>query len=137
MLWLNKVRRYIESELKRYPKLVVVGDFNIAPADDDVHDPKSWEGSVLVSAAEREAYQALLDLGLYDSFRHFNRDEQAFSWWDYRAAGFRRNHGARIDHVLLSELLLSTCRDVVIDKEPRRHERPSDHAPVIASLILS
>lgn len=137
LAWLTEVRRYIESELKSHPNLVVVGDFNIAPADNDVHDPKSWEGSVLVSPAEREAYQDLLSLGLHDSFRHGHQDEQEFSWWDYRAGGFRRNHGARIDHVLLSAPLLATCHDVVIDKEPRRHERPSDHAPVIASLLLN
>lgn len=135
--WLAEVRRYIETQLKIYPNLAVVGDFNIAPADNDVHDPKSWEGSVLVSPAEREAYQALLQLGLHDSFRHLYQEVQEFSWWDYRAGGFRRNHGARIDHVLLSTPLLAICHEVVIDKEPRRHERPSDHAPVVASFTYS
>ena len=134
--WLVAVRRYIEIELKAYPNLVVVGDFNIAPCDIDVHDPKVWEGSVLVSPAEREAYQALLQVGLNDSFRHLYPEVQVFSWWDYRAGAFRRNHGVRIDHVLLSAPLLAICQEVVIDKQPRSHERPSDHVPVIIKLAL-
>ena len=132
--WLAGIQQYIEEQLKNFPKFAVVGDFNIAPADLDVHDPIAWEGSVLVSLRERQAYQALLSLGLHDSFRHLYQDEQAYSWWDYRAGGFRRNHGVRIDHVLLSSALLSGCSKVEIDKQPRGHERPSDHAPVIATL---
>ena len=132
--WLAGVQQYVAEQLKNFPKFAVVGDFNIAPADKDVHDPIAWEGSVLVSPREREAYQALLNLGLHDSFRHLYQDEQAYSWWDYRAGGFRRNHGVRIDHVLLSPTLLSACSKVEIDKQPRSHERPSDHAPVIATL---
>jgi exodeoxyribonuclease III len=128
--WLSHVTAAIKQALLVYPKLVVLGDFNIAPEDCDVHDPARWAGSVLVSPPERAAYQALLDEGLIDSFRLFEQPEKAFSWWDYRAAGFRRNHGLRIDLVLLSEALKQACSESQIDTEPRGHERPSDHAPV-------
>jgi exodeoxyribonuclease-3 len=136
LAWLSGMQRYLHDQRTLYPQLAVVGDFNIAPADKDVYDPVAWEGSVLVSSAERSAYQALLDLGLHDSFRHLYQEAQEYSWWDYRAGAFRRNNGVRIDHILLSDQLLSACQTVVIDKEPRRHERPSDHAPVLASLDL-
>ncbi len=132
--WLLHVTAFIKAELKRHPKLVVLGDFNIAPEDADVHDPAAWAGSVLVSPRERAAYQALLAEGLTDSFRLFEQPEKAFSWWDYRAAGFRRNHGLRIDLVLISEALKAICTESQIDIEPRGHERPSDHAPVWVSL---
>lgn len=135
--WLAAIEADLAQQLKQYPKLVVVGDFNIAPADVDVHDPLAWEGSVLVSAAERQAYQSLLALGLHDSFRQLYPNEVAYTWWDYRAAAFRRNHGVRIDHVLLSQPLLADCCGVVIDKEPRRHERPSDHVPVVVEFDLA
>ena len=137
LAWLAAIERYIADQLKSYSKLAVVGDFNIAPADNDVHDPKLWEGSVLVSSLEREAYQSLLKLGLYDSFRHLYPHEKGYSWWDYRAGAFRRNHGVRIDHVLLSGSLMPICHEVLIDKQPRSHERPSDHAPVLATLSLN
>jgi exodeoxyribonuclease III len=133
--WLEHLNAYIREELKRYPKLVLLGDFNIAPEDSDVHDPARWAGSVLVSPKERAAYQALLDAGLVDSFRLFEQEEQAFSWWDYRAGGFPRNHGLRIDLVLLSEALKASCSESSIDVEPRRAERPSDHAPVWVSCM--
>lgn len=132
--WLEKIREYIAEQLKIYPRLLVLGDFNIAPEDIDVHDPDAWEGKVLVSAPEREALQAIMNLGLKDSFRALSPEEQCFSWWDYRAAGFRRNLGLRIDHVLLSEPLMQECKQAVIDVEPRRWERPSDHAPVWVGL---
>lgn len=132
LVWLSHLRAFIQQQLLVYPKLAVVGDFNIAPSDRDVHLPEAWEGSVLVSPAEREAYFDLLALGLTDTFRHRNPDIQQFSWWDYRAASFRRNHGARIDHILLSDSLIQACTDVGIDREPRRVERPSDHTPVWA-----
>ena len=130
LAWLEAVTVWIKAELMRYPNLVVLGDFNIAPEDKDVHDPAHWAGSVLVSPAERAAYQALLALGLEDSFRLFEQPDNTFSWWDYRAAGFRRNRGLRIDLVLLSEALKSACIQSEIDVEPRRQERPSDHTPV-------
>jgi len=132
--WLEHVTTFIQEELVRYPNLVVVGDFNIAPDDRDVHNPARWEGSVLVSPPERTAYQTLLRLGLFDSFRLFEQPSHTFSWWDYRAAGFRQNHGLRIDLLLLSEALKVRCIESQIDKAPREAERPSDHAPVWVML---
>ncbi len=134
--WLQKVTAFIQLQLQLYPKVAVVGDFNIAPDDRDVHDPLEWQGCVLVSPAEREAFSGLLSLGLHDSFRNFEQEEKLFSWWDYRAAGFRRNRGLRIDHVLLNKELNTLCRQSKIDKEPRKVERPSDHAPVWVELDL-
>ncbi|HAU1515278.1 TPA: exodeoxyribonuclease III [Legionella pneumophila] len=134
--WLNKVTRFIQHQLSIYSKVAVVGDFNIAPEDRDVHDPVEWEGCVLVSPAERQAFLKILELGLHDSFRNFAQEDKAFSWWDYRAAAFRRNRGLRIDHVLLSHELNALCRQSKIDKEPRKVERPSDHAPVWVELEL-
>lgn len=136
LMWLNHVTEFIQQQLQCYPKLAVVGDFNIAPADCDVHDPKAWEGQVLVSEPERRAFAGLIALGLNDSFREAMPETQLFSWWDYRAAGFRRNLGLRIDHILLSDALHQECVNVGIDVEPRRAERPSDHAPVWALLNL-
>ncbi len=135
--WLEQVTEFIQDQLAHYEQVAVVGDFNIAPEDRDVHDPKEWEGSVLVSAAEREAFQTMLRLGLHDSFRCFFQNEDIFSWWDYRAAGFRRNRGLRIDHILLNQRLKELCTHSAIDKEPRKSERPSDHAPVWVELALS
>lgn len=132
--WLEHVTAFLQEELVRYPKLVVVGDFNIAPDDRDVHNPTRWEGSVLVSPPERAAYQKLLAQGLFDSFRLFDQPNHAFSWWDYRGAGFRQNHGLRIDLLLLSEALKIRCIESNIDTEPRASERPSDHAPVWVML---
>ncbi len=130
LTWLPAVTAFIQQQLIQYPRVAVVGDFNIAPEDRDVHDPREWEGCILVSPLERQAFSELLALGLYDSFRNFTQDEQLFSWWDYRAAGFRRNRGLRIDLILLSDALNKDCLVSAIDKEPRRAERPSDHAPV-------
>lgn len=132
--WLQKVTAFIHQQMSLYPKVAVVGDFNIAPEDRDVHDPVAWQGSVLVSPAERAAFTQLIQHGLFDSFRNFIQEDNTFSWWDYRAAAFRRNRGLRIDHILLSKELNSLCRQSVIDKEPRKTERPSDHAPVWVEL---
>lgn len=137
MLWLERVTAFIEQQLIQYPKLAIVGDFNIAPEDRDVHDPQEWEGCILVSPPEREAFQRLLAMGIVDSFRLFPQEEQIFSWWDYRAAGFRRGRGLRIDHVLLSNVLANSCLASQIDKNPRKSERPSDHAPVWVELDLN
>lgn len=129
--WLNAVHDWIEDELTRHPHLVVLGDFNIAPDDRDVHDPVVWnDDSILTSAAERAALSKLLSLGLHDSFRLHNGEAGHFSWWDYRMAGFRRNLGLRIDLVLISEALKSRAMASGIEREPRTWERPSDHAPV-------
>ena len=132
--WLAALAGWLREELQRHPQLALLGDFNIAPDDRDVHDPVAWQGQILCSESERAAYRALLDLGLTDAFRLFEQPEKSFSWWDYRMMGFRRNHGLRIDHILLSPALAERCRACSIDKAPRRLERPSDHAPVIAEL---
>ena len=134
--WLDKLASYLKKQLQEHKNLVVVGDFNIAPEDRDVHDPEAWKGSVLVSEPERAALQKLFDLGLHDSFRLFEQDEKLYSWWDYRAAAFRRNMGLRIDHILCSDALKKKCTASYIDKEPRKLERPSDHAPVVAEFDL-
>ncbi|HET7201243.1 MAG TPA: exodeoxyribonuclease III [Burkholderiales bacterium] len=132
--WLAAFRCWLEEELRRTPLLAALGDYNIAPADEDVHDPKKWEGQVLCSPREREAFRDLLALGLKDSFRMFAQNEKSFSWWDYRMNAFKRNLGLRIDHILLSSGLASRCRACTIDVEPRRLQRPSDHAPIMAEL---
>lgn len=128
--WLTHVTAYIKQQQGLYPRIAVVGDFNIAPEDCDVYDPKAWVGCILVSAPERQAFMDILALGFHDSFRNFTQEPELFSWWDYRAAGFRRNKGLRIDHVLLSDALNAHCLASHIDREPRKAERPSDHAPV-------
>ncbi len=132
--WLDALHNWLQTELIKYPGMALLGDFNIAPEDRDVHDPKAWEGSVLVSPEERAAYRGILDLGFRDSFRLFEQNEKAYTWWDYRMNAFRRNMGLRIDHVLLSEALAQKCIDCRIDLIPRKKERPSDHAPVIAEV---
>ena len=132
--WLEALERWLRDSLLKNRDLVVLGDFNIAPEDRDVHDPAAWEGNVHVSPAERAAYRQLLDAGLVDVFRRFEQDEKSYSWWDYRAAAFRRNHGLRIDLILASAALAERCRGSRIDREPRRAERPSDHTPVIAEF---
>ena len=135
--WLDALIAWIKDELARYPRLALLGDYNIAPEDRDVHDPAAWVGNVLVSEPERERFRALESLGLNDAFRLFEQPEKSFSWWDYRAAGFRRNLGLRIDHILLSAPLAGKCTACSIDKEPRKLERPSDHTPVWASLAIA
>lgn len=132
--WLATLRDFLEAEMARHDNLVVLGDFNIAPADADVHDPEKWGEAILCSPLERKALTALLDLGLTDVFREFEQAEKTFSWWDYRAAGFRRNAGLRIDLILSSDPLTRCCKASYVDKEPRAWERPSDHAPVVAEF---
>jgi exodeoxyribonuclease-3 len=132
--WLAALEKYLAGEMKAHPRLALLGDYNIAPEERDVHDPKLWQGRVLFSDPERAAFQRLIKRGLVDVFRRFDQPEKSFSWWDYRAAGFRRNHGLRIDHILCSPALASQCRACSIDVEPRKHERPSDHAPVMAEF---
>lgn len=134
--WLGALSQWLREELARYPKLIVVGDYNIAPEDRDVHDPKQWEGQILCSEPERAAYQRLLGLGLHDSFRLFEQAEKSFTWWDYRMNGFKRNLGLRIDHILVSAAIVQRCKACAIDLAPRKLERPSDHAPVVAELDL-
>lgn len=134
LAWLQALERWLETELQQYPRLAVLGDYNIAPADADCHDPAAWEGQVLVSTPERAAFQRLLGLGLHDSFRLFNTEAGQYSWWDYRMAAFRRNLGMRIDHILVSDALRPLCTQCEIDRAPRKLERPSDHTPVVLTL---
>jgi exodeoxyribonuclease-3 len=134
--WLAALRDYLQAELAQHPQLVVVGDFNIAPRPEDTHDPAVWEGNILCSAPERAAFAALLDLGLQDSFSLLPQAPQTFTWWDYRQAAFRRNLGLRIDHLLVCAPLAARCRSWAVDPAPRRLERPSDHAPVLAEFSL-
>ena len=135
--WLARVHDWLEQEVLRHPRMVVVGDFNIAPEDRDVHDPAAWHEKILCSAPERRAFRDLLALGFSDAFRAFEQPERSFSWWDYRMNGFRRNLGLRIDHILISRALEKSCQACRIDVEPRKRERPSDHAPVVAQLRTS
>ncbi|MCQ8897139.1 exodeoxyribonuclease III [Limnobacter humi] len=132
--WLDALLQDCSQWVKTYPKLALVGDFNIAPDDRDVHDPASWAGQVLCSDEERNRWRALLNLGLTDSFRLFEQPDKTFSWWDYRMLGFQKNKGLRIDHVLLSEALANCCTASIIDRAPRKWEKPSDHAPAIATI---
>ena len=132
--WLAAFSTWLERNLAGHARLAVLGDYNIAPEDRDVHDPKAWEGQVLVSPPERAAFRRLIALGFSDSFRLFEQPEKSYTWWDYRMNGFKRNLGLRIDHILLSPGLAANCASCAIDLEPRRHERPSDHAPVVAEI---
>ena len=135
--WLARINQWLAAELAANDRLVVVGDFNIAPDERDVYDPKAWEGQVLFSAPERQAFQDLLALGLKDSFRLFEQPPASFTWWDYRVNAFKRKMGLRIDHILLSGRLAGACRSSSIDIEPRKNERPSDHAPAIADFATA
>jgi exodeoxyribonuclease-3 len=132
--WLASLHRFIKAEMQEHDKLVVLGDFNIAPADADVHDPEKWGEAILCSPPERKALTDLMDLGLSDVFRKFEHPEKTFSWWDYRAAGFRRNAGLRIDLILTTDSMTERCTASYVDREPRAWERPSDHAPVVAEF---
>lgn len=132
--WLAALGAWLKDELQRHPELALLGDFNIAPEDCDVYDPVAWKDQVLCSEPERDAWRRLLDTGLADAFRLFTQPEKSYSWWDYRMMAYRRNRGLRIDHILLSPPLAQRCRACSIDREPRKLERPSDHAPVLAEL---
>ena len=132
--WLAALRDFLEAAMARHENVVVLGDFNIAPADADVYDPEKWGDAILCSPQEREALGKLIDLGLTDVFRKFDQADGVFSWWDYRAAGFRRNAGLRIDLILTSDNMTQRCTASYVDKEPRAWERPSDHAPVVAEF---
>ncbi|HXZ48556.1 MAG TPA: exodeoxyribonuclease III [Usitatibacter sp.] len=135
--WLDALAQWLAHELAAHPRLAVLGDFNVAPEDRDVHDPLVWEGHVHVSAPERAALKRVLEVGFADAFRLFDQPEKSYTWWDYRMGAFRRNMGLRIDHVLLSPQLARACRSCSIDVAPRKLERPSDHAPVLCELALA
>ena len=134
MAWLAALRDWLAAELAANPQLAVLGDYNIAPEDRDVHDPVEWGEGIHVSPQERAALGALTALGLQDAFRLFEQPEKSYSWWDYRMMGFRRNRGLRIDHILLSPALALRCTACIIDRDPRKWEQPSDHTPVVATL---
>jgi exodeoxyribonuclease-3 len=134
MQWLQALRAWLAGELQRHPELVLMGDFNIAPEDRDVHDPVAWAGQIHCTDEERAHFRELLALGLHDAFRLFEQAPKSYSWWDYRMLAFRKNQGLRIDHILVSEALKPRVRSCSIDRLPRKNERPSDHAPVLIEL---
>ena len=132
--WLDALRAWVAQQVALYPRLVLVGDYNIAPEDRDVYDPVAWAGQVLCTPEERAQFRGLIDLGLHDAFRLFEQAPKSWSWWDYRNLAFRKNQGLRIDHILVTDALKPAVRSCVIDKLPRKNERPSDHAPVVVEL---
>jgi exodeoxyribonuclease-3 len=134
MRWLDALRTWLTDELSRHPQLVLLGDYNIAPEDRDVHDPVAWAGQIHCTDEERAHFRALLALGLHDAFRLFEQPPRSWSWWDYRNLAFRKNQGLRIDHILVSDAVRARVAACQIDKAPRRNERPSDHAPVVVEL---
>ncbi len=134
MRWLQALHTWVKDELTRHPQLVLMGDYNIAPEDRDVYDPVAWAGQIHCTPEERAHFQALLGLGLVDAFRLFEQPPKSWSWWDYRNLAFRKNQGLRIDHILVSDALKTQVQACVIDKLPRKNERPSDHAPVVVTI---
>lgn len=134
MQWLRALRDWVQTELAEHPRLVLMGDYNIAPEDRDVYDPVAWAGQIHCTPEEREHFQRLVGLGLHDAFRLFEQPPKSWSWWDYRNLAFRKNQGLRIDHILVSEALKGHVKACSIDKAPRKNERPSDHAPVVVEL---
>ena len=137
MRWLQALHDWLATELAQHPQLVLLGDFNVAPEDRDVFDPVAWAGQIHCTPQERGHFQALIELGLVDAFRLFEQPPKSWSWWDYRNLAFRKNQGLRIDHILVSAALKDRVEACVIDKLPRKNERPSDHAPVVLTLNLS
>jgi exodeoxyribonuclease-3 len=134
MRWLEALRLWVQQELQQHGQLVLLGDFNIAPEDRDVYDPVAWAGQIHCTPQERAHFQDLLALGLHDAFRLFEQAPKSWSWWDYRNLAFRKNQGLRIDHILVSTPLKSSVQACIIDKAPRKNERPSDHAPVVLTM---
>ena len=134
MQWMRSLRDWVREQLAHHPKLVLMGDYNVAPEDRDVYDPIAWAGQIHCTPEEREQFRQLLALGLHDAFRLFEQPPKSWSWWDYRNLAFRKNQGLRIDHILVSEALKASVTSCTIDKAPRKNERPSDHAPVVAVI---
>lgn len=137
MRWLDALRAFVRAELAVHPQLVLMGDFNIAPEDRDVYDPVAWAGQIHCTPEERAHFKELLAVGLHDAFRLFEQPPKSWSWWDYRNLAFRKNQGLRIDHILVSEALKPRVSACVIDKAPRKNERPSDHAPVLVEIAAA
>jgi exodeoxyribonuclease-3 len=136
LTWLAALERWLGEQLLEHEKIVVLGDFNIAPQDEDVFDPWEWEGRVLFSEPEKAAFARLLALGFVDGFRQFPHPPKTFTWWDYRLNGFKRNRGLRIDHVLVSPALVPKLKGAMVDVAPRTLDKPSDHAPVLLTIDL-
>jgi exodeoxyribonuclease III len=136
MRWLDAFRAWLVDEARRHPRLVVMGDFNIAPTDADVHDVAKWKDQILCTDAERAHYDAMIAAGFVDAFRLFDQPPKSFSWWDYRMLGFQKGHGLRIDHILVSAALADAVTSCTIDRAQRKKERASDHAPVVVQLNL-
>lgn len=134
MKWLTALEAWLKDELTRHPNLVLMGDFNIAPTDLDVYDPVAWKDQIHCTVEERDHFKQLVRLGLTDAFRLFEQAPKSWSWWDYRNLAFRKNQGLRIDHILVSDTLKNQVSACVIDKAPRKNERPSDHTPVVVTL---
>jgi len=134
LTWLRALREALREELAAYPRLMLLGDFNIVPEDRDSFDPVGLAGTILHTEEEREHFRQLLQLGLIDAFRLFEQPEKSFSWWDYRMLGFQQNRGLRIDHILVSRPLAAQVTNCAIDRAPRKWTKPSDHAPVIVTL---
>jgi exodeoxyribonuclease III len=134
MLWLEALHRWLQEELKVHQRLVLMGDFNVAPEDRDSFDPVGLKDTIHHTVEERAHFQALLDLGLTDAYRLFEQPEKSYSWWDYRMLGFQKNRGLRIDHILVSEALRGRVTACQIDRLPRKNPQPSDHAPVVVTL---
>ncbi|CAH9019520.1 exodeoxyribonuclease III [Candidatus Nitrosacidococcus sp. I8] len=132
--WLSRIKDYLEQSLYQYPKLIILGDFNIAPTNDDVYNPVRWDEKILCSTPEREKLKEIIGLGFYDSFRLFIQEQNSFSWWDYRQNSFMHNRGLRIDLILISKALISYCNSCRIDRAPRSSDRPSDHTPIVCSF---
>jgi exodeoxyribonuclease-3 len=136
LAWLDQLSAFLHREMRQHPRLILMGDFNIAPEDRDVYNPKLWEGRVLCSEPERRAFRTLLDLGLADTFRLFEAASGHYTWWDYRGKALEKNQGLRIDHLLVTQALRTACTGCRIDRTPRHWDKPSDHAPLLAELDL-
>lgn len=134
MTWLRALREWLREELAAHPRLVLMGDFNIAPEDRDSYDPVGLRETIHHTTEEREHFRQLLALGLTDSFRLFDQPEKSYSWWDYRMLGYQKNRGLRIDHILVSQALLPRVKACMIDRVPRKWDKPSDHAPVVVTI---
>ncbi|MCB2069264.1 MAG: exodeoxyribonuclease III [Ottowia sp.] len=134
MSWLRALRDWLREELATHPRLVLLGDFNIAPEDRDSYDPVGLAETIHHTTEERDHFRKLLGLGLTDAFRLFEQPEKSYSWWDYRMLGYQKNRGLRIDHILVSEALLPQVKACSIDRTPRKWPKPSDHAPVTLTL---
>ncbi len=135
--WLKKVRALLDEHFVPSEKVVVTGDFNITFDDRDVYDPEGWRDKILCSKPERDALRHIMDFGLHDAYRKFHEEGAHYTWWHYRAGGFPKNHGLRIDHFLMSDAALEACTEVVIHRDVRGQKGASDHAPVVAKLDLA